>query len=389
MMQKPTIAVGLLVIAAWAVLQAADIPADAGRGAKLVQEKCSTCHSIQGKGGKLAPDLGGNRDRNYTPSYLVVLMWNHAPRMWAAMKQQKIAGPILSEEQLSDIFAYFHSIRFFERLGDAARGKAVFESSKCAECHGISAPIPGGGPPVANWRSLASPIVLAQQMWNHAAKMQGAMQAKHIKWSALTSQQLTDLLVYLRNLNETRGQTTEFVLSNSGKGKVLLESKGCLKCHTGRMSLEQRLPNGTVTDFAVSMWNHAPQMWEYSRQKGVSPPQLEQEEMREIVSYLWYTRLYAESGNPRRGKDVFVKKNCVICHNDPSSGAPDLKKVLGERENPLTPITMATELYQHGPKMLDLMEKRGLPWVEFSSNRELLDLIAYLNGPEIRGTQPK
>ncbi len=386
-MRKSLLVLGFGLIMSSGSLHAAMIPGDATRGAKLLRsEKCLTCHSVRGEGGKLAPDLGTGRGRAYMPSNMVALMWNHAPIMWATMEKQQVTRPKLTEEQLADIFAYFHSVRFFERPGDAGRGKQVFETQHCVVCHGISPQDASIGPAVATWLSLASPITLAQEMWNHASKMQAAMAARKIKWPELTSQELTDLLVYVRNLNETPKQAVEFALTPAGNGEDLVNSKGCVNCHTGKLSLQQVLPHGTMTDFSVAMWNHSPKMWEYGRAKGIAPPQLTQNEMREIVSYLWYTKLYAETGNALHGSVVFAKKNCATCHNDPSSGAPNLKTALGGRKDPMTPISMAAVLWEHGPTMMELMKKKDLPWPNFSSV-ELLDLLSYLNGPEIRGTQ--
>src|SRR5690348_12285300 len=88
---------------------------DARRGEQLFQtEQCITCHSINGKGGNIAPDLTRRIDRGYTPSVMASLMWNHAPEMWSAMKNKGINRPVLSAEAASDLFAYFISARYFE-----------------------------------------------------------------------------------------------------------------------------------------------------------------------------------------------------------------------------------------------------------------------------------
>ena len=52
-----------------------------------------------------------------------------------------------------------------------------------------------GAPPVTQWESLGHPIVLARQMWNHAAKMRAAQTQKKIAWQQLTTQDLSDMLV--------------------------------------------------------------------------------------------------------------------------------------------------------------------------------------------------
>src|ERR1039458_9678299 len=65
---------------AWSALGASRIPGDARRVEQLfTSEQCIQCHSLNGKGGTLAPDLSRRVDRDYTPSVMASLMWNHAP----------------------------------------------------------------------------------------------------------------------------------------------------------------------------------------------------------------------------------------------------------------------------------------------------------------------
>jgi hypothetical protein len=77
--------------------------------------------------------------------------------------------------------------------------------------------------------------------------------------------------VYVQNLPQTRGRVAEFSLGPAGNGEALFKEKGCGTCHTGSLAIEKHPTNGTLTDFAVSMWEHAPKMWEYQRKTG-SPP---------------------------------------------------------------------------------------------------------------------
>ena len=344
------------------------IPGDARRGAQLFDtEQCIQCHSVNGHGGSSAPDLGRRVDRNFTPAVMASLMWNHAPRMWAAMRKQGVVKASLSEESAADLFAYFVSARFFEKPGDAARGKAVFTSKHCAECHGITTVKEPGAPPVAQWESLADPVVLAQQMWNHGAKMKQVMAQKKFAWSEITAQELTDLLVYLRNLPETRHLAENFQFGPSASGEQLFQSKGCAECHKGKLALETLLKNQTITQIAADMWNHQPEMKQ-------PPPVLSQEEMRQILAYVWARQYFTGEGNAERGKHVFTEKSCAVCHNDPSSGAPSLAGHKGAYSD----ITMVAALWDHGPRMLQEMARRNIPWPRFSDD-EMSDLIAYLN----------
>lgn len=359
----------LFVVFAVCSAQAAHIiPGDARRGEQLFDtQQCMQCHSVKGRGGNLAPDLSKRVDRNYDPTVMASLMWNHAPDMWAAMAKHGITRPTLTPESAADLFAYFVSVRYFERPGDAARGKRAFSARHCAECHGITTSNAAGAPAVAQWESLGDPIILAQQMWNHGAKMREAFAQRKLPWVALTAQELTDILVYLQNLPETRSLAQNFQFPPSDSGEALFQSKGCAGCHTGKLALETRLRNRTLTEIVVDMWNHQPRMKN-------PPPVLSQEEMRQVLSYVWARQYFRGDGNAGRGKNVFTGKNCATCHNDPASGAPKLAK----GKDAYSDITMVSALWEHGPRMLDLMSQRKLPWPRFTA-AQMADLIAYLN----------
>jgi mono/diheme cytochrome c family protein len=350
-------------------LAASIVPGDAKRGAELFEsEHCVQCHSMKGRGGTLAPDLARRVDRDYSPSVMASLMWNHAPDMWAAMKQNGVTKTSLTPEGASDLFAYFVSARYFEKRGDAARGKQAFAAHHCAECHGISRSPLAAAPPVAKWESLAEPVVLAQQMWNHGAKMREEFGKKKLAWSRITAQELTDMLVYLQNLPETKDLAANFSFPPSEPGEKLFVSKGCSGCHVGpKMSLENRLHNQTLTEIAVDMWNHQPSMKN-------PPPELSQEEMRQIISYIWAKQYFLGIGNAERGKKVFSAQGCATCHNDPASGAPKLAK----GKDAYSDIVMVAALWGHGPRMLELMSQKKIPWPRFTG-QQMSDLIAYLN----------
>jgi mono/diheme cytochrome c family protein len=349
------------------VFAAIEIPGDARRGEELFRtQQCIECHSVNGKGGTSAPDLGRRVGRRYTPALMVSFMWNHAPAMWSTMESKGITRPQLDTEQAADLFAYFYSARYFEEPGDAGRGKQVFQSKRCAQCHGLSEALGAGAKPVVAWKSLNDPILLAQEMWNHSAQMKEAFAKRKISWLRLTSQELSDLLVYLQNLPQTRGRRAEFAPASAETGQMLFELKGCVGCHTGKLSLQNRFANRTLTDFAVAMWNHAPKM-------ATTFPELRTEEMRRIVGYLWSQQLFGERGRPGRGKKVYSAKKCATCHEDASSGAPGL----AGRKPALTALSMVSVLWKHGPAMRGQMERKKIAWPKFTGS-DMADLLAYL-----------
>jgi mono/diheme cytochrome c family protein len=353
----------------WTALAADIAPGDARRGEQLFQsEHCVECHSFKGRGGKLASDIARRIDRDYTPAVMASLMWNHAPDMWEAMSRNGVSQTSLSPEAASDLFAYFVAARYFERRGDAARGKQAFSARHCAECHGITSSPLADAPPVVKWESLAEPVVLAQQMWNHGPKMREQYAKKKLTWSRLTAQELTDMLVYLQHLPETKDLSANFAFPPSDSGQKLFASKGCSGCHTPpKMALENRLRNQTLTEIAVDMWNHQASMKN-------PPPELSQEEMRQIIAYVWTTQYFRSTGSAERGKKVFAEKSCATCHEDAASGAPKLTKGKSGHSE----ITMVAALWDHGPRMLEMMKGKQLAWPHVTA-QQMTDLIAYLN----------
>ena len=348
---------------------AEEIAGDSQRGEKLfTSERCIQCHSINGKGGKIAPDLGKVIDRSFTPARMVGLMWNHAPAMWSTMRNRGVERPVLSAENAADLFAYFYSIRFFDKPGDAARGKEVFSARRCADCHGITNSKAEGAPAVTSWESLGHPIILVQQMWNHSGRMREALARRKIVWPQLSTQDLSDILVYLRNLPETKLLPSRFYyyVEPATGGNEVFKEKSCERCHTGKLALENRLQHQTLTDIAVDMWNHAPKMIQ-------PPPQFTQDDMRKLVSYLWVRQFFRSGGTSARGQKVFTGKRCIACHGDRTSGAPDLS---ARKDH--TAITMVAALWQHGPQMLERMKQKGIEWPHFDGN-QMADLIAFLS----------
>jgi mono/diheme cytochrome c family protein len=287
--------------------------------------------------------------------------------MWATMKKYGINKGQMPVESAADLFAYFVSAHYFEKPGDAARGKAAFQAKHCTECHGVSDSKAAGAPPVAKWESLGDPIILAQQMWNHGAKMRAAYSDRKLTWTPLTAQELTDMLVYLQNLPETRGLAQNFQFLPTQTGEQLFQSKGCSGCHVGKLALETRLRNQTLTQIVVDMWNHQPSMKN-------PPPVFSQEEMNQLLEYVWARQYFRGDGNAARGKNVFAAKSCAGCHNDPSSGAPPL----GKGKDGYSDISMVSVLWDHGPQMLDRMKQRKVAWPRFTAS-EMADLIAFLN----------
>ncbi|MCX6620991.1 MAG: c-type cytochrome [Acidobacteria bacterium] len=337
------------------------LPGDARLGAKVFREqKCVVCHSINGEGGKAAPDLGKRLGRDYTPSTMASLMWNHAPTMWAAMEKQGIEKPKLSGEDAANLFAYFWADRFFDRPGDAGRGKQAFAGKGCAGCHAVSAA--GAGPAITQWAVISDPIALSAAMWNHMGTMRKAAQGKGLKWPALLPQEMTDVVVYVQTLPGVKKGEPEFSPASAATGADLFQARGCLHCHQGKNALESKAGGRSMTDLAAAMWNHGGKL------PGTTPA-ISVPEMRRLVGYLWTVQFFNHPGNAAKGKQVFEAKGCGNCHG---KGAPNLMTAS------MTPFQMVSGLWTHGPQMSKAMAKGKLAWPRFQGT-EMSDLLAFLN----------
>jgi cytochrome c2 len=359
----------VLAILAASALSTATIEMDSGRGQRVFEsEACVQCHAIDGKGGHVAPDLGRVLNRSFTPAALASTMWNHAPTMWATMAKQSVKRGGLDDQAAADLFAYFYSIRFFDKPGDAGRGKRLFHERTCDRCHGLTDSPDAVAPPVTKWQALAGPIELTQAMWNHSGSMFAAMQKKKMAWPQLSSQDLSDLLVYFRNLPGTHPRQSTLITTAGSQGEALFATKGCKQCHdASTLLLRGALDGQTLTDVAAALWNHTPRM-------KTPPAHFEVSEMRELLSYLWANQFLSVNGNPQRGKKTFTVKHCASCHDDPSSGAPDLSK----RRQPANGSTMVSVLWRHGPEMLEQMNRKKIKWPHFEAG-EMSDVISFLN----------
>ena len=347
-------------------LGAASIPdMDSARGEQVfVDMGCIQCHELDGRGGHVGPNLLRVLDRAFTPAELAATMWNHAPGMWTKGAERNVTVGRLTVNNAADLLAMLYASRFFERAGDAARGKELFTEKRCVQCHGITQPVNPKAKPLALWQGLADPVALVSANWNHSSDMWDEISRKKFRWPSLTAQEMTDLLVYIRTRSAAaRAEKPLFHIVASADGAALFASKGCAACHD-----VNRLPvrTLTLTAIAASMWNHATFLHN-------QPPRFEGDEMRAVLGYYWAGQFFGIDGSASAGKKVFEAKRCTECH---SGAGPGPK--LADQAGTFNPIRMVSVIWSHGPEMKALMEQRNIPWPTFKTG-EMADLLAFLN----------
>lgn len=91
-------------------LKFSDEPGDPVEGGELFSKKgCINCHSVNGMGEEIGPDLATSPGISQ-PIKMVQVMWNHSPLMEKMMKEKRIPWPEFKGMDMPNLFAYLQSI---------------------------------------------------------------------------------------------------------------------------------------------------------------------------------------------------------------------------------------------------------------------------------------
>jgi len=343
------------------------IPGSSVGGAALIRQKgCVDCHTFDGK------------TQGRTPAQVAAALWNHSPEMWRAQKERNVR-PTLNSMETADLFAYFFSVSYSAAPGNAMKGQAVFEAKSCAGCHDTAIGRRRSGPPISTWSDVDDPLAWADRMWNHSRTVYSELANAGIAWPQFSTEEMVNMLAYLRSVPESRSHGASFQPGDSEKGRMTFE-RTCEACHSfgnntpqGKIDLLQRPAPDLMNGYVVAMWNHAPLM---QQRAGDDFPILGPGDMSNLVAYLFAQRYFYKEGDAVRGAKVFEAKSCATCHEKQrrQMGAPDLTTA-PER---YSPITISAAVFRHGSAMLDTMQKNNVRWPQFTA-AEMSDLITYLN----------
>jgi mono/diheme cytochrome c family protein len=353
-------------------------------GSRIFGSKgCSKCHAVTGIGGKVGPDLGSvSPPRSFYD--LAAAMWNHLPQMAKQMEKLGISRPQLNPAETGDLIAFLYTLNYFDRPGDPKAGREVFAKKQCIACHQVAG---AGGVVGPNLDSLAqqdSPIFVAAAMWNHGPSMAEAMRARGIQRPNFSGSELRDLVSYLKSASAGKGAERIYLLpGRPNEGQELFIRKRCHECHSikgrgGKVGgdLAERRVQLALVDFAAAMWNKSPRMLKEMKERNVPVPQLQAEDMADIVAYLYSVQYFARPGNPGRGEGLARAKSCLNCHSIGGKGGnvgPDFKKITGLDQ----PATIISAMWNHAATMEQQMLKMSLKWPLLKGD-EMADLVAFV-----------
>ena len=173
------------------------------------------------------------------------------------------------------------------------------------------------------------------------------------------------------------------------RGRDLLSEKLCTKCHSvwghgGELGpdISTAVAGKSWFDLVGDFWNHTPRMIDAMAEKGHSWPTLDRGEMADLLSYLYYLRLFDEPGDARRGSIVFSQLQCSSCHSLGERGGAGGGPLDGFSAYP-SPVVLARAMWNSGPEMQREQLARGTDIPNFTG-QEMADIQAFIRSQGIR-----
>ena len=170
--------------------------------------------------------------------------------------------------------------------------------------------------------------------------------------------------------------------NNPLDGQKVFVEKGCVKCHSimgkgGKIGsdLAKTQAKQSPAGIVAMMWNHVSDM-RHAMEIWQSIPKLDENELANLVAYLFSISYLDEPGDAAWGRVVFEKSGCQKCHQVGGVGGK-IGPPLDKARRFGSPLFLAQEMWNHGFGMSRTMERLGLTRPEFEGS-EISDLLTYL-----------
>jgi len=355
------------------------------RGKTVFKDKqCIQCHTIFGEGGKGGHDLGIDKYFG-THLELAATMWNHYPMMSKKLKKKDIIFPSLSSEEMQSLLDYLLYVRYYSEPGNEFRGRKLLKTMNCVRCHKFGDEGGNIGPDMSLHKEYISPMKLAEAMWNHGPNMIDLFKENDIEHREFRKNDIIHLSAAIKSyMTPNKFPDPSLALGDINVGKLLINEKGCLHCHTLNSGGNSVGPSFNELDFNYSviiiagkMWNHGPKMWELMKQENITIPVFQPGEMCSVVYYLYNLNLQDEAGDAILGHRLILERNCLNCHSLDGEGN-NLSVDFSTIKDVGSPVEMIAAMWSHAPAMDEKRIEKKMRWPKLSA-RDMANLYAYLS----------
>ena len=193
---------------------------------------CVQCHSINGKGGSAAPDLGRPADRNFSSSTLAahdvesaraghvgvdaltrvvrpggserarrgrpVCLFLHCPLLRTTCRRGSRQACNFKEKHCADCHRAVWAEQFFQDSGKASASRRVYAQKQCAVCHENAQ---RGAPRLTSGEGSFSGSSMVAAVWHHGPQMQETTCTKNMVWPRFDGSEMANLIAFRNSGN--------------------------------------------------------------------------------------------------------------------------------------------------------------------------------------------
>jgi mono/diheme cytochrome c family protein len=187
----------------------------------------------------------------------------------------------------------------------------------------------------------------------------------------------------LLDVGAAHAQSDQLFPGNPIAGRRIFVARACDRCHAiwgngGTLGPDFALVGAgrSLQQLAGMFWNHTPQMIQNVQVRGFQWPTFTEQELADIISYIYYVKLFDEPGDPVLGERWFREMRCIECHAIGGEGGRTAAP-LDSYARYIAPLMLATGMWNHGSGMQAQQGARREAIPSFRG-REMADIQTYI-----------